>query len=132
VYLLDTDIVIYALKGVPRVVANFEEHAADPKALSVITYGELYYGAMKSTRPVENVARVRRTGELFPVIDVSRGVMETFGSLKAQLEANGKTIDDFDLVIAATALMLNYKVVTNNERHFRHIPGLTIENWTKS
>ena len=131
-YLLDTDTIIYCLNGVPEVVRSFESHAADPKALSVITYGELVYGAVKSSRSVENLARVRRTVELFPVIEVSQAVMDAFGSLKVKLERAGKKVDDFDLVIASTALMLNYKLVTNNEKHFRHIPGLLIENWAKA
>jgi tRNA(fMet)-specific endonuclease VapC len=67
--------------------------------------------------------------ELFPVIDVSRAVVETFGSLKADLQRRGKGVDDFDLVIASTALVLNYTIVTNNEQHFRNIPGLRVENW---
>ena len=130
-YLLDTDTVIYALKGVPAVVRKLEEHGADPKAISVITYGELLYGAAKSTRTAQNLARVRRTAELFPVVDVTRGVAETFSAIKAELEGKGRSGDDFDLLIASTALMLNYKLVTNNERHFAHIRGLAIENWSK-
>jgi tRNA(fMet)-specific endonuclease VapC len=58
-------------------------------------------------------------------------LMETFGSLKADLERRGSTVDDFDLVIASTALVFNYTLVTNNERHFRFIPGLRVENWTR-
>ncbi len=131
-YLLDTDTLIYALKGVPEVVRRFEAQATAPKALSVVTYGELLYGAEKSARAVENKAKVRRIAELFPVADVTRAVVETFGSLKAELEKAGKRVDDFDLIIAATALTLSYRLVTNNERHFRNIPGLVLENWTSA
>ena len=130
-YLLDTDTIVYSLKGNPRVRRSFEEKAAQPKALSVITYGELFFGAMKSSAPHANLAKVRRVAELFPVIEVSRGIMETFGSLKADLEKRGRRVDDFDLVIASTALVLNYTLVTNNERHYRHIPDLRIENWSR-
>ena len=130
-YLLDTDTIIYALKGNRNVTRNFEEKAAQPKALSAITYGELFFGAMKSAAPQVNLAKVRRVAEVFPVIDVSRAIMETFGSLKADLERRGSTVDDFDLVIASSALVFNCTVVTNNERHFRHIPGLRVENWTR-
>lgn len=130
-YLIDTDIIIYSLKGVPKVVANFESHASAAKAISVITYGELVYGAMKSSRVDENMARVRRTAELFPVIDANRTIMDTFGSLKARVEKAGKRTDDFDLIIAATALTLSYTLVTNNEKHFKDIPGLSIENWSR-
>ena len=128
-YLLDTDTLIYALKQDQHVTRRFEEKVNQPKAISVVTYGELFYGAMKSAAPQANLARVRRVVELFPVIDVSRAVMETFGSLKADLQRRGKGIDDFDLVIASTALVLNYTIVTNNEQHFRNIPGLRVENW---
>ena len=128
-YLLDTDTVIYALKQDQQVVRRFEEKVNQPKAISVVTYGELFHGAMKSAAPQANLAKVRRVVELFPVIDVSRAVMETFGSLKADLQRFGKGIDDFDLVIASTSLVLNYAIVANNERHFRNIPGLRVENW---
>lgn len=130
-YLLDSDIWIFSLRGDRKVTANLEAHAADPKALSAISYGELLYGAMKSARPVENAAKVRRIGELFAVVDVSTPVMETFGSLKAEMDRHGKKVDDFDLVIASTAILLNYTLVTNNTRHFRHIPGLNLDNWAK-
>ena len=130
-YLLDSDIWIFSLRGDRKVTANLEAHAADPKALSAISYGELLYGAMKSARPVENAAKVRRIGELFAVVDVSTPVMETFGSLKAEMDRHGKKVDDFDLVIASTAILLNYTLVTNNTRHFRHVPGLNLENWAK-
>jgi tRNA(fMet)-specific endonuclease VapC len=130
-YLLDSDTVIFSLKGVPKVLENLRTHDADPKAISVITYGELLFGAAKSARPGENAARVRRIAEILPVVEVSRAVMETFGSLKAALERKGRIVGDLDLVIAATALVLSYKVVTNNERHFQQIPGLQVVNWSK-
>jgi tRNA(fMet)-specific endonuclease VapC len=130
-YLLDTDTIIYALKGDPCVTRHLEEKAAQAKALSVISYGELFFGAMKSAMPQANLAKIRRVAELLPVIEVTQAVMETFGSLKADLQQRGRGVDDFDLVIASTALVLNYALVTNNERHFRGIPGLRVENWAR-
>jgi len=129
-YLIDTNIIIYSLKGVPEVVEHFRRTAEQPKAISVITYGELMYGAMKSARTQENLARVRRVAEIFPVIEVSRGVMETFSALKAELEGRGTRLDDLDIVIAATALVLGSRLVTRNTKHFRRVPGLEIEDWT--
>ena len=128
-YLLDTDTVIFGLRGDSRVRQSLLLHETDPKAISVVTWGELFYGAMKSANPEAALAKVRRIAEIFPIIDASRGIMETFGSLKAQMEKDGKRADDFDLVIAATALAVNFTLVTNNERHFRHIPGLQVTNW---
>ena len=131
-YLIDTDILIYSLKGQSEVMGHLQRTATAPKALSVISYGELLYGARKSARPDENLARVRRLGEVLPVIDVSPAVMEAFGSLKARLEQDGRRLDDFDLVIAATAITIGYRLVTNNERHFARIDGLHLENWAKN
>lgn len=131
-YLIDTDILIYSLKGLPEVMDHLQRTATTPKAVSVISYGELLYGARKSARADENLARVRRLGEVLPVIDVSPAIMEAFGSLKARLEQDGRRLDDFDLVIAATAITIGYRLVTNNERHFARIDGLHLENWAKN
>jgi tRNA(fMet)-specific endonuclease VapC len=130
-FLLDTDTLVFVLRGESVVARNLRDHADDPKAISVITYAELLYGAEKSARPVENAGRVRQLAEVFPVIDVTPAVVETFASLKADLESEGTRLDDFDLVIAATAINLNYTLVTNNTRHFRLVPGLTVENWAE-
>lgn len=130
-FLLDTDTIIYSLKGDARVNSNLRANASSPKAISVVTYGELYYGAMKSTHREGNVARVRRIAEVFPIVDVSRAVMETFGSIKAELERSGTPLDDFDLLIAATALVINYCLVTNNVAHFARVSGLDIVNWSR-
>ncbi len=83
-YLIDTDALICSLKGHEQVVAHLERPAAEPKAISVISFGELLYGAQKSARPSANLARVRRLGELLPVVEVSRPVMDTFGKLKSR------------------------------------------------
>ena len=129
-YLIDTDILIYALKGDPIVVNRIRQMASQPKAVSVISYGELLYGAMKSHRRQESLARARRVAELFPIVDVTKAVVETFGSVKAEMESEGARVDDCDLLIASTALTLGYRLVTNNERHFRLVPGVKIENWS--
>lgn len=129
-YLLDTDTMIYFLKGREPVVENFRAHANTPKALSVITYGELVYGCRKSERANENLAKVRRLAELYPIIDVTRAVMDSFGEIKASLSSGGVTVDDFDLLIGCTALTLDYAVVSNNTRHYEKIPGLRVVNWS--
>ena len=130
-YLIDTDTVIYALKGDEQVVKRFQETAAEPKALSVVTYGELLYGALKSRRRQENLAKVRRLQEIFPIVEATNAIMETYAAIKADVDIRGKPLDDFDLVIAATAISLGYRLVTNNERHFRCIEELKLENWTR-
>lgn len=130
-YLLDTDTLIYSLKGESAVLDNFKRHAADPKAVSVITYGELVFGAQASQRVTENLAKVYRLKEIFPLVDVTPAIMDIFGALKAELRKNGTPVDDFDLLIGATAITMGYRVVTNNEKHYTKIPGLEVVNWAK-
>ena len=58
-------------------------------------------------------------------------IIDTFAHLKSDLNAKGITVDEFDLLIGATALSMNYSIVTNNEKHFKKIPDLDVINWTK-
>jgi len=123
-YLIDTDILIYSLKGIEKVQNKFIINKNSPKSISVITYGELIFGAKKSNNREKNLATVYRVGELFPVVDLTKGIVETFGEVKALLQKKGKTVEDFDLLIGSTALYLNYTLVTNNVKHFSMIPDL--------
>ena len=130
-FLLDTDTIIYSFKGVPKVVENIQLYADEPKAISVISYGELVYGAYKSAHVSSNLAKVHRLRDIFPVIDTSSSVLECFGSIKANLSKKGITVDDFDLLIGSAAITCGYTLVTNNEKHFKKIPDLKMVNWAK-
>ncbi|WP_456370855.1 PIN domain-containing protein [Thermodesulfatator atlanticus] len=130
-YLLDTNIVIYTLKGIRPVLAHLEAHRDDPMALSAATLMELYYGAYKSQKVRANLARIRAIEEAFEIIPVGPEIAETFGDLKAGLEREGLPLDDFDLILAATALCYNLTLVTNNVSHFGRIEGLKLENWAE-
>jgi tRNA(fMet)-specific endonuclease VapC len=130
-YLIDTDIIIYSLKGNELVKNNFLRNENIPKAISVITYGELLFGAWKSGNIEKNLAIVYRIKELLPILDVDKAVIETFSTLKAKQQKLGTIVDDMDLLIASTALTLNLTLVSNNERHFALIEGLRLENWSK-
>ena len=131
IYLIDTDTIIYSLRNDHTVHLNFQRNKAIPKAISVVTYGELVYGARKSQLPQKNLATARRVAELFPIVDITPSVMDTFGELKALLEMKGNNIDEMDLLIASTALCHNLILVTNNTKHFGRIEGLNLENWSK-
>jgi len=130
-YLIDTDIIIYSLKGDSHVSRNFTEQQDIPKAISIITYGELLYGAKKSKLSAKNSAAIYRLAENFPIIGISRSVMEAFTDIKLILERGGQRVPDLDLLIAATALSHGYTLVSNNTRHFSRIAGLKLENWAE-
>ena len=130
-YLLDTDTVIYSLKGEPAVEKNLREHFHDPMKMSVITLMELYYGAHKSQKIASNLAKIKTLEISFQIIPISEESAEIFGMTKAQLEKAGSPLDDFDLIIASCALSNNLVLVTNNVRHFQRIEGLKLANWTE-
>lgn len=130
-YLIDTNIIVYGIKGDSVVHDYFIKNENIPKSISVITYGELLFGAKKSQNREKNIAIVYRIKELFPIIDVDKAIIETFSELKVNLQKAGSPIDDFVLLIASTALTMNSILVTNNEKHFNRIKGLKIENWSK-
>lgn len=130
-YLIDTDIIIYSLKNHEGVKSNFLVHEHHPKVLSVITFGELLLGAHRSQHVEKNLAVVYRIKDLFPLVEIDSAIVETFANIKSTLLGKGNTIDDMDLLIASTALTLNYTLVTNNEKHFKRIDGLVIDNWSK-
>jgi tRNA(fMet)-specific endonuclease VapC len=131
-YLIDTDIIIYSVKGNSIVQRRFLQNEHIPKAISVITYGELLWGAKKSKNVGKNLAVVYRIKELFPIVAIDNAVIETFSDIKVAIQKAGSPVDDMDLLIAATALTMNYTLVTSNEKHFRRIKGLRIENWSKA
>ena len=131
-YLLDADIIIYALKGDETVKKNLQDRLQDPISISAITLMELYYGAYKSKKVAANLAKVRMIEDSFDIVSTGRESAETCGNLKAALEASGTRLDVFDLAIAACALAHNLTLVTNNTRHFRRVQGLKLTNWSRS
>ncbi len=103
-YLLDTDTVIYSLKGAAAVKKNLGEHFHDPMKMSVITLMELFYGAHKSQKIASNLAKIKTLENSLEIIPVGEELAEIFGMTKAQLEKAGSPLDDFDLIIASCAL----------------------------
>ena len=131
-YLLDTNICIYIAKQRPPEVARrFTRLAAGTVGMSLITYGELRYGAEKSVRGAEALATLDQLVELIPVLELSAGVGETYGKLRAHLERLGTPIGNNDLWIAAHALALGVTLVSNNTREFERVPKLKLQNWAE-
>ena len=131
-YLLDTDILIYSLKAHEIVQQNLRHHLHDPINVSAVTLMELYYGAYKSQKIANNLAKVKTIENSLEIIPVNREMVEIFGVLKSDLEKVGKPLDDFDLILASTAMSHNLTIVTNNEKHFGRIDGLKMENWSRA
>lgn len=129
-YLLDTNICIYIAKNKPpEVLAHFQLLEVGQVGVSVITHGELVYGARKSKQPQLALSHLQRLVELIPVIPITEAVGDYYGQLRSTLEKAGTPIGNNDLWIAAHALNLNITLVTNNTREFERILHLKLENW---
>ena len=128
-FLLDTDTVIYTLKGDEAIQENLRKHLSDPIKITVITLMELYYGAYKSRKVTANIAKVKMIEHEIEIITADHRSAEIFGMIKAGLEKLGTPLDDFDLIIASCALANNLTLVTNNIKHFKRIDGLKLANW---
>ena len=129
-YLLDTDTIIYSLKGHQAVQKNLATFINEPMFLSVISLMELYYGAYKSQKKASNLSKIKILEKSFEIIPSGSESAEIFGMLKSDLEISGNPLDDFDLIIAACAMTHNLTLVTNNYRHFERIDGLKLANWS--
>ncbi len=98
-------------------------------AVSVISYGELVFGAKKSKFVDKNLRTVNLIKEIFPLVDVNCDAMDVFGEIKAFAQKSGKPIDDMDLLIASTAIANGFTLVTHNIKHFENIPNLKLVDW---
>ena len=128
-YLIDTNIIIYRLKNVGNVNENFLRHKDEPLSVSVISYGELVFGARKSKFVDKNLETAYTVKAIFPIADITPEVMDSFGEIKAYVQKVGHPVDDMDLLIAATAITNQMTLVTHNTKHFEHIPNLLMEDW---
>jgi len=129
-YLLDTNICIYIAKhNPPAVRERFSQHAAGELAMSAITYGELRYGAQKSRAASKAVQIIENLASVIAIAEVDASVGEHYGQIRAELEKQGRIIGNNDLWIAAHARAKGWTVVTNNEREFRRVSALEVENW---
>jgi tRNA(fMet)-specific endonuclease VapC len=131
-YLLDTNICIYIHKNKPQsVLERFKSLKPGGAAISIITWGELLYGAEKSSRKNDVLALLNEFAVLVPVLPMPEHAGKAYAAIRALLESQGKPIGNNDLWIASHAKADNLCLVTNNEREFSRIPGLMVENWVR-
>lgn len=129
-YLLDTNIFIYIRQKRPEeVLRRFRKLRPGDAAISVITYGELRYGAVKHAKQAAALEQLRDLLHLLPALPLPESAAETYGVIRAELELKGEIIGNNDLWIAAHALASGLTLVTNNEKEFRRVRGLKVQNW---
>ena len=125
-YLVDSDWLIDAFLGLPTAVNLLARLRDDGLAVSIISYGELFEGAISAPDPATELARFRRFLARLALLALDDAVMERFARLRTELRRRGQLIPDLDLLIAATAMHHDLTLLTRNVRHFRRIPELTL------
>ena len=128
-YMLDTNISIYVIKNYPAKLRERFNRLAEQLSISSITLGELYYGAEKSARRLENLQAIEQFAARLEVLAFPPKAAAHYGQLRAELERLGRPIGVHDMLIGAHARAEGLIVVTNNAREFRRLPGLRAENW---
>ena len=126
--MLDTDISSYIIKRRPASFAEkFQKHA-EALCISVMTAAELRFGVEKSARP-ELAEVVNAFLERLTVLDWTDEVSHHYARIRWAVERVGKPVGNMDLLIAAHAIAQHATLVTNNLKHFSHIPGLKVQVW---
>jgi tRNA(fMet)-specific endonuclease VapC len=125
-YMLDTDSVSFALKGIGNVGKRILRHKPSHLCISAITLAELRFGVEKKRSPKleQLLSAFIRGMHVAPFDDAA---VHHFGRVATSLI--GTPIGQLDTLLAAHALALGATLVTNNTRHFTQVPGLHIENW---
>ena len=129
-YLIDTNTCIYYIKGKFDLRKKFENADPDNCFISEITLAELKFGVENSEKKDKNQKALDNflTGvKIVPIFHA----LDFYAKEKARLRKSGTPVDDFDLMIAATAITHNLIMVTNNTDHFKRIKGIEVEDWTK-
>ena len=131
-YLLDTNICIYLIKNKPTsLITRFNEHAVGDIGVSTITVAELTYGVEKSQWYAQNQEALLQFLSPLIISDFDANAAFSYGQIRAELERQGAPICSLDTVIAGHAVSLGVTIVTNNEREFKRIEGLSLENWAR-
>ncbi len=129
-YLIDTNICIFFIKGLFDLKRKFEK--ADPENcyISEITLAELKFGVENSAKKEKNQIVLESFLSGVKVLPIFHSI-DLYAKEKARLRKVGTPIDDFDLLIGATAVTHNMVMVTNNTKEFKRIQGVDVQDWTK-
>jgi len=129
-YMLDTNICSYILKQRPAgVKQHFAEVGADNVYLSSIVLAELYYGAARHHKSVIIRREIDDFVSRLTVLVWDEKAADHYGVIRTSLEKAGTPIGAMDMLIAAHARSCRATLVTNNQREFARINGLTVVNW---
>ena len=127
-YLLDANVVIALLKDTTSATARRVRRVRiGDIAISAVVSHELFYGAFKSRRRIQNVAVIDALR--FVVLEFDKEDARQAGEIRALLASEGTPIGPYDVLIAGQAVARDMILVTQNTREFERVPGLRFEDW---
>lgn len=130
-FLLDTDTCIYALKRDANVIERLLSKTRDEIIVSVITEAELRTAAAKSSSPIKTLRLVENFLRPLSIIEFTSDDAVAYAQVRAKLERAGTPIGPLDTLIASQAVARRLTLVSNNEREFKRVSGLHVENWRR-
>jgi tRNA(fMet)-specific endonuclease VapC len=130
-FLLDTDTCIYALKQNKNVLQQLLSTPREDVFMSVITEAELRTGAAKSSSPTKTLHLIENFLRPLTLVDFTSEDAIAYAGVRAKLERAGTPIGPLDTLIASQAIARKLTLVSNNEREFRRVAGLAVENWAR-
>ena len=132
IYMLDTNICIYAMKNRPeKALRRLKEELDSGVCISSITLAELEYGMKHSSNPAKNEQALLRFLVPFIVLPFGAAAASEYGEIRAYLQGQGTLIDPLEMLIAGHARAESMTLVTNNVWEFERVPGLKLENWAE-
>lgn len=130
-YMLDTDICIYTINRKPAHLKRLFNAHIGQLCISSVTWGELICGAEKSAAVERNLEQLQGFAARLEILQFGEHEASQFGQVKAELELAGQPIGSYDMMIAGHARSAGLILITNNQREFKKIKGLRLENWVK-
>jgi len=131
-YMLDTDICSYIIRERPlNVFERFKKIDMGQLYISTVTYAELIYGVEHSSSKKINRPIIDDFIHHLTILSWDQDAAEHYGKIRAFLRAEGNIIGAMDMMIAAHARSQEMTLVTNNDKHFKRVPMLKVENWAK-
>lgn len=128
-YMLDTNMVGHLVKAHTRVIAHVKALPMNALCISAITEGELRYGLAKRPEATRLFSLVGAILQRLDILPWDHAAAARYGTLRAAMEQQGKSLGPLDLLIAAHALSAD-AILATNDRAFTMVPGLTVEDWT--
>ena len=130
IYLLDTDICVWAIRGRGPASARVRALSPDELAVSSVTEAELWFGVLRHGAPANRIATEAFLEEVGTVIPFDSDAARRHASLRFATRA--QPISEHDLIIASIAVASGLTLVTGNVREFSRVPGLKVEDWTRA